>query len=388
MPSRLITYTGAMAAPMDVSDPEGGRGKSGSALSVSRSSTKINKNLRRAVTQPRPAPQVYKTEPAEFRSLVQQLTGTSSPEPSTILTPKPLNPRLQNLAPPPLRPVFSYPTGHQQSSQHQNLSEFNPGPRIGRFNSMPPSFTNPNQAAYHRPPNFPVPPLSFSPLPVLTPRDQIWANILNPVESPGSAALRHLGQSMTGGGSGGDAARDEMNSMSTMVQPHNANHLPNANLSSELSRFGGPSPLKFLSPFSLSSPGLVSGYGLGSMFGFGGQFSPSAAALDDPFDYPDSDLPRLCALLWPWNQVMLLIEEIHTKCHGMQWHSSVCNGSFERSNSRGGSSATHGRYSLLWESPSTATTRRSVVNSVSLLLLVPQEQCVRIWVEVYALPTA
>lgn len=292
MPSRLITYTGAMAAPMDVSDPEGGRGKSGSALSVSRSSTKINKNLRRAVTQPRPAPQVYKTEPAEFRSLVQQLTGTSSPEPSTILTPKPLNPRLQNLAPPPLRPVFSYPTGHQQSSQHQNLSEFNPGPRIGRFNSMPPSFTNPNQAAYHRPPNFPVPPLSFSPLPVLTPRDQIWANILNPVESPGSAALRHLGQSMTGGGSGGDAARDEMNSMSTMVQPHNANHLPNANLSSELSRFGGPSPLKFLSPFSLSSPGLVSGYGLGSMFGFGGQFSPSAAALDDPFDYPDSDLPR------------------------------------------------------------------------------------------------
>lgn len=286
MPSRLITYTGGVAAPMNMSDSEGARGRSSSALSVSRSSIKINKNLRRAVTQPRPAPQVYKTEPGDFRSLVQQLTGTSPPaESSPILTPKPLNPRLSKIAPPPLRPVFSYP-GLQQPVQQQNQSGFNPGPR--RFNSFP-AMTNPNPLTPQRPLNSVVPPLSFSPLPALSPADQIWANIMTPLESPGSAAMRQLTQMMAGG-NGGEAKRDG-GGLTPLIQPH-ITSVPNSNFPQEFSRFSGSQSLRYSPPFnSPFSPGMPSGYG--QFNGFGGQFSPTATlAMDYPFSFPDSDISR------------------------------------------------------------------------------------------------
>lgn len=300
-----------MAAPMDILDSEGGKGKtSGSALSVSKSSSKINKNLRRTVTQPRPAPTVYKTEPGEFRSLVQQLTGTSPPaEQVTILTPKPSNPRLQKHAQalPPLRPVFSYPS-IQQQQQQQTQSTFNPGPmRVNSMPSMQP-FNNQITPQTARPSNFAISPLSFSPLPALSPSDHIWANAINPLESPGSAAMRHLAQSMaegdgtTGTGIGtGEVKREGSNNGHAAAAIPPAQNIINAqnnsnNFSLEFSRFaaGGPMSPRFSpSGFNLPSPGMMQqgGYGFGNMYGFSSQFSPTAAlAMDTSFTFPEPDI--------------------------------------------------------------------------------------------------
>ena len=297
MPSKLFTYSsGGMAAPMDITDAEGGKGKSGSALSVSRSSVKINKNMRRAMTQPRPAPQVYKTEPAEFRSLVQRLTGTSPPaESSAILTPKPLNPRLQKIAPPPLRPVFSYPTLQQAlpqlSPQQQNqISGFNPGPRRSFLNSMS-TMAYQNQLSAQRHSNFPVSPLSFSPLPALSPGDHIWANLLNPVESPRTTAMRNLAQSMAGGTRGADSVGS---SLPPPTQPQNSN-ISSMSLPMDFSRFTGSQSPRISAPFNTSRQEISSDqYGLGNMFGFSGSLSPtpSSLSMDDTFSFPDPDVPR------------------------------------------------------------------------------------------------
>lgn len=277
MPSKLLTHTaGGMAAPMEISEAEGGQGNksvgagSTSALSVSRSSVKINKNMRRAMTQPRPAPQVYKTEPAEFRSLVQRLTGSSPPaESSAILTPKPLNPRLQKIAPPPLRPVFHYPGVQQalpQQQPQQQSTGFNPGPRRSFLSSVSSMAFQSQQ----RQSNFPVSPLSFSPLPALSPSDQIWANVLNPQESPRAAAMRHLAQTMGGSASLPPAAQ-------------NANQ--------DFSRFSGPPSPRMSAPFNAMPS---EHFGLGNMFGYGGPLSPtpSSLSMEDSFSFPDPDVPR------------------------------------------------------------------------------------------------
>lgn len=298
MPSKLITYTGGMAAPMDISDAEGGgKGKSGSALSVSRSSVKINKNMRRAMTQPRPAPQVYKTEPAEFRSLVQRLTGTSPPsESSAILTPKPLNPRLQKIAPPPLRPVFSYPTLQQAlpqlSPQQQNqISGFNPGPRRNFLNSMS-TMAYQTQLASQRHSNFPVSPLSFSPLPALSPGDQIWANVLNPMESPRTTAMRHLAQSM----SMASGSRADAGSLPPPMQSSQNTNLGNMSLPLDFPRFSGPQSPRMSAGFNLPHHeiGPSDQYGLGNIYGYSGPLSPtpSSLSMDDTFSFPDPDIPR------------------------------------------------------------------------------------------------
>ncbi|KAG0561326.1 hypothetical protein M758_9G055200 [Ceratodon purpureus] len=296
MPSKLITYTGVMAAPMDLSDAEGGGkgSKGGSALSVSRSSVKINKNMRRAMTQPRPAPQVYKTEPAEFRSLVQRLTGTTPPSESSA---KPLNPRLQKIAPPPLRPVFSYPTLQQAlpqlSPQQQNqISGFNPGPRRNFLNSMS-TMAYQNQLASQRHSNFPVSPLSFSPLPALSPSDHIWANVLNPMESPRTVAMRNLAQSMSM--AGGTSSRGDVGSLPPPMQPPQDTNLANLSLPMEFSRFSGPPSPRMSAPFNLPRQDLPTDqFGFGSMYGYSGPLSPtpSSLSMDDTFSFPDPDIPK------------------------------------------------------------------------------------------------
>lgn len=282
---------------MDSVDSEGGKGRNGSALSVNKLSTKINKSLqRRTVTQPRPAPQVYKTEPADFRSLVQQLTGTSPAEATTSPTGKPLNSRLHKFAPTPLRPVFSYPSVPTVAQQQQYYANgFNAA--TPRKNGIPPVMNPYNQCYPQRPsPGYSsVPPLSFSPLPALSPGDHVWANVLNPLESPRSVALRQLVQSMAEGGDGRELSkRENLASLLAMMPPPNASNFQNPNFHLP-GRLGGSLSPRFPSPFNLpGGPGMPPGFGFGSAFGFGnGQFSPSAAALasmDSPFSFAEPDI--------------------------------------------------------------------------------------------------
>ncbi|BBN19269.1 hypothetical protein MPTK1_8g09220 [Marchantia polymorpha subsp. ruderalis] len=182
-----IRYMAAAPAPMELSDSSEMNKRHG-LLAVNKSSGKIQKGIRRPVAPPRPQPTVYKIEPGHFRSLVQELTGTA---PSEQPAPKPTgNARLQKFAPPPLRPTFSYakptmPNGMQLSTPN-NGQRFNGMPFNGFGSSLSP--------LTQRITPFPMlSPHSFSPLPALSPNDQIWANSL---ESPSHIAMRQLAQSM------------------------------------------------------------------------------------------------------------------------------------------------------------------------------------------------
>ncbi|XP_043696327.1 protein HAIKU1-like isoform X3 [Telopea speciosissima] len=136
---------------------------------------KMGKNIKKsplhqpnfANAKPQPQPQVYNISKNDFRSIVQQLTGSPSQDPSPRL-PNPSKPpsmRLQKIRPPPLTPIYRPPIP----------------PAPAPFNN---SFVRPGQIGQP----------SVSPMPTLAPGDQVWA--ANTAESPISAYMRYLQNSI------------------------------------------------------------------------------------------------------------------------------------------------------------------------------------------------
>ncbi|KAG6521245.1 hypothetical protein ZIOFF_018356 [Zingiber officinale] len=117
-----------------------------------------------------PQPQVYNISKNDFRSIVQQLTGTPSRDSTPVPAapqPRPSSTRLQKIRPPPLAPVARPPPPPP------------PPPLAAR---PPPSFANPNPNIHHNhPAAFPRPSPSAGPS---------WA------ESPVSAYMRYLESSL------------------------------------------------------------------------------------------------------------------------------------------------------------------------------------------------
>ncbi|KAJ7561681.1 hypothetical protein O6H91_03G037400 [Diphasiastrum complanatum] len=198
--------------------------------------------------QPKPAPpKVYSTDPRSFRDLVQELTGTAptaaaAPPADAAAAPavgssslaRPVNKRLQKIAPPPLNSSFSFCRVSQQ--QALPLSPL-PSPTRQKPTSL--SFSNHS-------------PLSkiLSPLPNLSPHglqsfgvsasgDGVWAN---PLDSPYTAAIRQLAQKM--------------------VEGENAS--PKNELCSDPPS-GFPWSPSFQSCLGLFSPGLFPGHGFGNI---------------------------------------------------------------------------------------------------------------------------
>lgn len=281
-----------MAAPISMDLGDGGElgkgGKTGASLAVNKSSSKIKKGLRPTLAQPRLAPQVYKTQPSDFRSLVQQLTGTSQPANPPLSGPKPPNSRLQRIAPPPLRPTGTYPQPQPQAA-----------PTAGG-QSQPTATTQPNQLfpfgsfsplSKHGAGASPFPgvsPLSFSPLPQLSPGDAGWVNSLTGLESPGSAVIRQLAEKIAEGNvpaSKPEAAGAAAAAASATAAPPLPPMSPTfSGLRFSSSSFGLPSPTGFPSPNGF-------GFGLGNVYGLSGSFTPSAAlAMDATFSFPEPDI--------------------------------------------------------------------------------------------------
>lgn len=289
----------ASAFPMDAADASEltRRHSGGGALAVNKSSGKIGKNLRRPVAQPRPAPTVYKIEAGHFRTLVQELTGTATAE---LVTPKPIgNSRLQKIAPPPLRPTFSYAKfgGSQPLQQFSNGLPPLPSPTGGqRFNNNLPfsGFGSALSPMSQRVSSYPtlLSPHSFSPLPALSPNDHMWANAL---ESPNSAAIRQLAQSLSASeNQQGNEARLDNNvnngvdeGEAAAVAPAQGGGLPVASSSSNFAlspRLSNPYP-------NLPSPtgiGMASGFGIGNIYQMGALPSPTSGfGMDFAFPEPD-----------------------------------------------------------------------------------------------------
>ncbi|XP_019156681.1 PREDICTED: protein HAIKU1 [Ipomoea nil] len=130
--------------------------------------------------RPQPQPQVYNINKNDFRSIVQQLTGSPlrEPAPRPPNAPKPQNTRLQKIKPPPLTPI-----NRPQLPIHP-----------------PPHMVAPAQAPTNVPYNNnfarpPPPPPQYG-QPPFTPTD-IWANT---AESPISAYMRYLQTSIVDSG--------------------------------------------------------------------------------------------------------------------------------------------------------------------------------------------
>ncbi|XP_024368168.1 uncharacterized protein [Physcomitrium patens] len=273
-----------MAAPISMDLGEAGEigkgSKSGGSLAVSKSSSKIRKGLRPTLAQPRLAPQVYKTEPSDFRSLVQQLTGTSQPANPPPSGPKPPISRLQRIAPPPLRPTGTYPALIHPPAQSQAQASYQPqtNPATTHQPSFP--FANFSPLSNHGASPFSIPPpLSFSPLPKLSPSDQGWVNALNGLESPSSAVIRQLAEKIVEGN--GPSSKPDTSATATSSLPPMSPTFSNLRFSNT---FGLPSPTGFPSPNGF-------GFGLGNVYGSSSCFTPSAAlAMDATFSFPEPDL--------------------------------------------------------------------------------------------------
>ena len=283
-----------MAAPlsMDAGEPGGelGKGsKSGGSLAVNKSSNKIRKGLRPTVAQPRLAPTVYKTEPSDFRSLVQQLTGTSHPPAASPTAPKPVNSRLSRIAPPPLRPTLTYPsaTHPQPQTQPQTQSQTQPPSQP----SLPPSpgsqifntFGSFSPLSKQGASPFGMSPLSFSPLPQLSPSDQGWVNALTGgLESP---ATRQLAQAVADGVAAPQGVATKQEPGATAGGgAHPPPLSPTfASLRFSPSSFGLPSPSGFPSPSSFGNM-FNNVYGMSN-------FTPTAALQRDvTFSFPEPDI--------------------------------------------------------------------------------------------------
>ncbi|XP_074591845.1 protein HAIKU1-like [Curcuma longa] len=122
---------------------------------------------------PQPQPQVYNISKNDFRSIVQQLTGTpsrdSTPGPPAVPQPRPSSSRLQKIRPPPLAPIARPPPP--------------PPPHAARPQPHPHA---------HPPPPFPNPNINLNHSRAVFPRPDgpSWA------ESPVSAYMRYLESSL------------------------------------------------------------------------------------------------------------------------------------------------------------------------------------------------
>lgn len=178
------------------------------ALGVNRMGKNIKKSplhqpsfANTAATQPQP--QVYNINKNDFRSIVQQLTGSPShdpPQPRAPLNPpRPPNNRLQRIRPPPLTPINRPPRAvHPHPPPQPPIMA--PGPYNNNFVRPPPQYGQPQPS----PPMFPP-----------TPTD-VWANT---AESPISAYMRYLQNSIIDSG-------PRQQSMQSHQQPHNYQYQP------------------------------------------------------------------------------------------------------------------------------------------------------------------
>ncbi|KAH9574954.1 hypothetical protein CY35_01G087000 [Sphagnum magellanicum] len=314
---------------------DGSRGRSGGGggpppLAVNKASSKIAKGVRRPMVQQqqqqqqlRAAPQIYKTAPSGFRSLVQQLTGTSSssassgsgslvldqqqqqqpgPGPGPVVPTKPAVSRLQRIAPPPLRPTFAYTSSIPQQQPHKTAATSSL-PSLATSSAAPPGFSSlpfgggggfsPPQNSVQKLSPFPVSPLSFSPLPVLTPSDQVWVSSLSSLESPKAAALQQqqLVESAVQEAEGNNL---RLKSSSAAADAAALLPPPPPLVAPIPSRFPAPLSPKFAIPFGLPSP---TGLGISSscfgMFGMSpSTFSPTTLGsftMDASFSFPEPD---------------------------------------------------------------------------------------------------
>ncbi|KAL1332232.1 hypothetical protein HN51_061076 [Arachis hypogaea] len=156
-----------------------------------------------------PQPQVYNISKNDFRDVVQQLTGSPSlnnatpPRPQQN-SPKPQSMRLQKIRPPPLTPISRPPLRPPMPAQAPAAAPA--GPAMVPYNN--------NNNALHRPGQFGQPALN----PPLHHPGDMWANT---AESPISAYMRYLQNSMMDPGSRGSRG----NQMQPQSQPHgNAQH--------------------------------------------------------------------------------------------------------------------------------------------------------------------
>nr|GMD97322.1 protein HAIKU1-like [Ipomoea batatas] len=136
--------------------------------------------------RPQPQPQVYNINKNDFRSIVQQLTGSPlrEPAPRPPNAPKPQNTRLQKIKPPPLTPINRPQLPIRPPPQMVGPPQ---GPTNVPYNN---SFARPPPP----PPQYGQPPSPV--LPPFTPTD-IWANT---AESPISAYMRYLQTSIVDSG--------------------------------------------------------------------------------------------------------------------------------------------------------------------------------------------
>ncbi|GMH09217.1 hypothetical protein Nepgr_011057 [Nepenthes gracilis] len=151
----------------------------------------VNSSSSNATTKPQPQPHVYNISKNDFRSIVQQLTGSPSQEP--LLKP-PSNPpkspsmRLQKIRPPPLKPFIRPPIPPMIPVQAPvpPLAE-RPAvvpaqvPYGNNFAGPPPQFGQPSARATYP----------------LAPTDSAW---VNPALSPISAFMQQLQSCINDGG--------------------------------------------------------------------------------------------------------------------------------------------------------------------------------------------
>ncbi|GAA0144234.1 hypothetical protein LIER_04733 [Lithospermum erythrorhizon] len=129
-------------------------------------------------------PQVYNINKNDFRSIVQQLTGSPSYEPPQarppMNPPRPPSNRLQRIRPPPLMSINRPPIAvhHQPPAQPPVMAS---GPYNNNFVRPPPQYGQPQSSPQMFPP---------------TPTD-VWANV---AESPISAYMRYLQNSIIDSG--------------------------------------------------------------------------------------------------------------------------------------------------------------------------------------------
>ncbi|KAF5734290.1 proline-rich protein HaeIII subfamily 1-like [Tripterygium wilfordii] len=154
---------------------------------------KIGKNIRKSpIHQPnfpnnanreQPQPQVYNISKNDFRSMVQQLTGSPSqelrPRPPQNHPPKPQSMRLQKIRPPPLTPI-----------NRPHIPPPVPGPAPAPTPAAPPQV--PYNGNFARPGQYGQPSPTTM-MPPLTSGESFWANT---AESPISAYMRYLQTSM------------------------------------------------------------------------------------------------------------------------------------------------------------------------------------------------
>ncbi|GAB4834737.1 hypothetical protein Ancab_033000 [Ancistrocladus abbreviatus] len=129
-----------------------------------------------------PQPQVYNISKNDFRSIVQQLTGSPSnealPRPPNN-PPKPASMRLQRIRPPPLTPIKRPPLAPMVPAQV-------PVPPQAQDMAMAPAQV-PYNNNFVRPPQFGHPPSTA--MPPAMPADSTW---MNPALSPLSAYMQQL----------------------------------------------------------------------------------------------------------------------------------------------------------------------------------------------------